>query len=95
MRADELIENRLYHCRVTRELVLGAPDIRRPIYWHVGDERELFWRGPGSDGPAAYRWQDGQKVPTAGAFWTSYDIDGALICYFEDVEVLRELPLPR
>ena len=94
MRADELVEDHWYRVKVTRPggLVLGAPDLRRPVRLHEGQALTLVWRGPY---PGGLRWQWGVRVPTAGTFSNSYDVDLALIVHYGDVAVLEEVPDPR
>jgi hypothetical protein len=97
MRADALVEDHWYRVRVVRPggLRLGAPDLRRAVRLAAGQALTLVWRGRGDAPGAGERWRGGVKVPTAGAFWNSYDVDLALIVYYEDVEVLAEVPDPR
>jgi hypothetical protein len=75
-------------------VVLGAPARRRRV--RLAERRVLthVWRGTGDAPGVGLRRRGGEPVPTAGAFWTSYDVDLALLVYFEDVEVLEAVPDP-
>jgi hypothetical protein len=96
VRADELVEGRWYRVKVTHPggLVLGAPRIRGPVPLAEGQEVTLVWCGVGTGG----RWRRSRTtkgarwVPSAGTFWDRYDVGTALVLYFEDVEVLGEVP---
>jgi hypothetical protein len=94
--AEQLAEDHWYRVKVTRRggLVLGAPELRRPVRLAERQVLTLVWRGTGDSPGAGLRRRGGEQVPTAGAFWNSYDVDLALIVYFEDVEVLEEVPDP-
>jgi hypothetical protein len=99
--AEQLVEDRWYRVKVARPggLSLRAPDFPRGVDWRAGLEVVMVWRGRGDAPDSDLRWvNDGpekaKQVPTAGVFWTGYDVDGALICHYEDVEVLEEVPNP-
>jgi hypothetical protein len=98
--AAELVVDHWYQVRLRQDLTLGAPDSPRRVTWRAGRAVTLVWRGrgdyPGADvrpvdaGAGRVTW-----VPTAGAFWTGDDLDGAFIYAYEEVDVLEEVPDPR
>jgi hypothetical protein len=98
--AAELVVDHWYKVRLRQDLTLGAPDSPRRVTWRGGRAVTMVWRGrgdyPGADlrpvdaGAGRVAW-----VPTAGAFWTDDDLDGAFICAYEEVAVLEEVPNPR
>jgi hypothetical protein len=82
MGAAGLVGDRWYRVRVVRPggVRLGVASPLGEVHWREGRELTLVWRPDSGRG--------------GGAFWTDYDVDGAFIVRFPDVEALEEAPDP-